>query len=136
MSKAIPKPKKSPLNVLARYGNWYQGDDDEFAHFFLLDARRCVLLFQGLQTVQMSFFEAPKDKYEELIELLAQPIPSGWPAASYAGYNFVSDAKGPNASEIAVHGVQPGDTRPPGQYYSAPSDSAIGLLVKSIAQVD
>jgi hypothetical protein len=136
MTKAHPKAKPNPVDVLARYGNWYQGDDDEFAHFFLLSDRRCVLLFQGLNTVRMSIFEAPKDEFDDLVALLDQPIPAGWPPASYAGYNFVTDAEGPDAKEIAVHGVQPGDTRPPGQYYAAPADSAIGLLVKAIAKVD
>ena len=123
-------------DVVARYGNWYQGDDDLFAHCFILRDRQCALLMQGLQTVSLRLFRAPEEKHERLLELLEAPIPAAWPPASYSGYNFVTDPEGPQASEIAVHGVQPGDSRPPGQYYAAPDTSEIGQLVKDIAQVD
>ena len=136
MSKTIPKLKKDGLEVLARYGNFYHGDDDEFAHCFLLRDGRCVLLFQGLQAVFISTREAPKDEYDQLVDLLDKGIPAGWPPSSYSGYNFVTDARSTTASEIAVYGVQPGDTRPVGEYYAAPADSDIGRLVKAIAKVD
>jgi hypothetical protein len=128
--------KNSPNDVLARYGAWYHGDDDLFAHCLILRGGQCALLFQGLQTVTVKLFRAPKAKHERLVALLKQPIPSGWPNASYAGYNFITDAEGPSASEIAVWGVQPGDNRPPGQYYAAPATSEVGQLVKAIAKID
>ena len=46
------------------------------------------------------------------------------------------DPEGPDANEIAVYGLQPSDTRPPGEYYAAPADSEIGKLVKAIAKID
>ena len=86
--------KNSPNDVLARYGAWYHGDDDLFAHCLILRGGQCTLLFQGLQTVTVKLFRAPKAKHERLVALLKQPIPSGWPNASYAGYNFITDAWG------------------------------------------
>jgi hypothetical protein len=128
--------KNSPTDVLARYGNFYHGDDDLFAHCFVLRNGQCALLFQGLQAVTLKLFKAPAAKHRQLAKLLKAPIPDGWSSASYQGYNFVTDAEGPNASEIAVYGTQPGDIRPPGEYYVAPADSEVGLLVKAIAKVD
>ena len=136
MTKTAPKSKKNGVEVLARYGSFYLGDDDEFAHCFILRGGRCILLFQGLEAVYVSTVEAPKDEYDRLVDLLDKGIPTGWPAASYTGYNFVTDAESAAASEIAVYGVQPGDARPPGEYYAAPADSDIGKLVKAIAKVD
>jgi hypothetical protein len=134
--KGSKMAKTSPNDVLARYGNFYRGDDDLFAHCFVHRSGQSVLLFQGLQTVTLKLFHAPVARHRKLVELLKQPIPSGWSKASYQGYNFVTDPEGPNANEIAVYGVQPGDTRPPGEYYAAPADSEIGKLVKAIAKID
>jgi hypothetical protein len=128
--------EKSPNDVIARYGNWYRGDDDLFAHCFVRRSGQSVRLFQGLQTVTLQLFDPDEEKHRHLAELLEQPIPGAWPRASYQGYNFVTDPEGPNATEIAVHGVQPGDPSPPGQYYTAPADSEAGKLVKEIAKID
>lgn len=137
MSKAHPTPKKNPMDVLARYGAYYHGDDDEFAHCFVLSGGRSVLLFQGLNTVFMSILEAPKKEFDQLADLLSKGIPAGWPKASYSGYDFVTNAlDNTTASEIAVYGMQPGASPAIGQYYAAPPDSEIGKLVKAIAQVD
>ena len=130
-----PKEVQGDSGVLGRYGTWYQGDDDEFAHCLILRDGRCVRLFQGLQSVRLESDRTEARSIERLAELLDQ-IPADWPAASYQGYNFITDAKGPAAQEIAVYGVQAADTRPPGQYYAAPSDSEVGLLVKQIAKLD
>lgn len=128
--------KTSANDVIARYGNWYRGDADLFAHCFVRRSSQSVLLFQGLQTVSLQLFDPEEAKHRQLAELLEQPIPGGWPKASYQGYNFVTDPEGPNASEIAVYGVQPGDPRPPGEYYAAPTDSDVAKLVKEIAKID
>lgn len=128
--------KTSPSDVLARYGNWYRGDDDLFAHCFVRRSGQSVRLFQGLQAVSVQLFDPDEAKHRHLAELLEQPIPAGWPPASYQGYNFVTSPEGPDATEIAVYGTQPGDSRPPGQYYAAPADSEIGDLVRAIAKID
>lgn len=121
--------------VLARYGNLFRGDDEEFAHCLILDDGQCVLLFQGLQVVTVQIEVAGERKYRRLVELVEAGLPSDWPAASYRGYNFITDAEGPDASEIAVLGV-PAGGGPLASYYAAPEDSEIGQLVKAIAQVD
>jgi hypothetical protein len=126
----------SPNDVIARYGYWSHGDDDLFAHCLVRRSGQSVLLFQGLQTVTLRLFDPDEEKHRHLAELLEQPIPGGWPKASYQGYNFITDPEGPDANEIAVYGVQPGDPRPPGQYYAAPADSEAGTLVKDIAKID
>ena len=126
----------SPNDVIARYGNWYRGDDDLFAHCFVRRSGRSARLFQGLQTVTLELFDPEDEKHRQLVELLESPIPAGWPKASYQAYNFVTDPEGPDATEIAVYGVQPGDPQPPGEYYSAPADSEVGKLVKAIAKID
>ena len=129
-------PTPSPDDVLARYGNWFHGDDDLFAHCLIRRSRECVLIFQGIQVVTVKLHRAPEAEHEHLVDLLEQGIPAGWPQASYQGYNFITDAEGPDANEIAVWGVQGGDNRPPGQYYAAPASSEVAALVKQIAQVD
>jgi hypothetical protein len=129
-------PPSSPDDVLARYGNYYHGDDDLFAHCLILRNGHCALIFQGLEVVTVKYHRAPDSEHDQLVNLLAQPIPAAWPPASYQGYNFITDPEGPDASEIAVYGVQASDTRPPGEYYAAPAGSAAADLVKLIAQVD
>ena len=37
----------SPNDVIARYGNFYRGDDDLFAHCLVRRRGQSVLLFQG-----------------------------------------------------------------------------------------
>ncbi len=128
--------KTSPNDVLARYGNWYQGDSDLFAHCLILRSGLCIQLFQGLQTVTVKTFKAPAAKIDRLRRLLKPKLPDAWPDASYAGYDFITDPEGPSANEIAVYGVRASDTRPPGQYYAAPAESEVGALVKAIAKVD
>lgn len=126
---------KTANDVIARYGNWYKGDDDLFAHCFILRGGLCVQLFQGLQSVTIKTFKAPAKKIKDLNTLLRAPIPAAWAAASYSGYNFVTDAEGPSASEIAVLGSRAGDL-PGGRYYAADPTSDIATLVKAIAKVD
>jgi hypothetical protein len=125
-------------DILARYGNWYKGSDDLFAYCFVMRNRHRILLFQGLEVVTMKHLEVPSKEHERLETLLAQPIPAGWPAVSYQGYNFVADpeAPGSDATQVAVYGVQPTDTRPPGQYYLAPVGDDVDKLVKAIAEID
>src|SRR5437016_156285 len=122
-------------DVVARYGNWYRGDDDRFAHCLILRGGPSLLLFQGLQPVTARVAAAPAAKLRALVRLLNQPIPAAWPKASYSGYNFITDAEGAGAGEIAVLGVKPGEVRS-GQYYAAPPDSDVGKLVRAIAKID
>ena len=137
MSTARPRRKKGQLDVIARYGAFYHGDDEEFAHCFVLSDGRSILLFQGLNSVVMSVVESPKKEFDTLADLLRRGIPAGWPASAYQRYNFVTDATNDaTRSEIAVLGLQPGSSPPIAHYYSAPPDSPIGTLVKAIAQLD
>jgi hypothetical protein len=130
-----PQPPSS-YNVLARYGNFFQGDDDLFAHALILRNGHCIRLFQGLAVVTATYDRVPDAEHDQLVRLLAAGIPAGWQRASYGGYNFVTDAQGPDANEIAVFGVQAGGAGPPGEYFVADPTSQIGSLVKSIAAVD
>lgn len=134
----MPPPPQPPnsCNVLARYGNFYHGDDDLFAHCLILRNGHCIRLFQGLAVVTATYDRAPDAEHDQLVGLLAAGIPAGWPRASYGGYNFITDAQGPDANEIAVYGVQPGGSGPPGEYYAAQAGSQIADLVKTIAAVD
>ena len=121
-------------DVLARYGAFYKGDDDLFAHCLILRGGECVLLFQGLQTVTAKVVAAPKAKHAALVRCLKQPIPADWQKAAYSGYDFITDAEGPAASEIAALGRRTGDAG--AQYWAAPADSPVGQLVKAIARID
>jgi hypothetical protein len=46
-------------DVIARYGNWYRGDDDLFTHCLILRSGQCQLLGQGLRPVTLRSFKAP-----------------------------------------------------------------------------
>ena len=120
-------------DVIARYGNWYQGDDDFFTHVLILENGDCWRLGQGLQAVKVHRFKAPAQKFNRLKALLAS-IPAGWPAASYVGYNFITDAEGPQASEVAVYGQQPGGSL--AGYFVPAAGSEVETLVKTIANID
>jgi hypothetical protein len=119
--------------VIARYGNWYRGDDDFFTHCLILKNGECWLLGQGLEQVTLHVFKAPISKFNQLKAALAS-IPAGWPSASYSGYNFITDAESATASEIAVYGKQPGGSL--AGYYVPPAGSNVETLVKAIARID
>jgi hypothetical protein len=121
--------------VIARYGNWFHGDDDEFAHCLVLRSAECVRLFQGLRPVTVQIERADERRHARLVELIDAGIPDGWPPASYQGYNFITEAEGPTGDEVAVFGVPVGG-QPRAAYYAAPLASEIAQLIKAIAQVD
>lgn len=121
--------------VLARYGNWFHDDDDFFTHCLILKNGECWLLGQGLNEVYVRVFKAKAGKFRQLKTALAS-IPAAWPQSSYDtnGYNFITDAMGPNANEIAVFGKKSGNKI--GQYYVPPAGSQVEALVKAIANID
>jgi hypothetical protein len=120
------------IGVIARYGNWYRGDDDFFTHCLILKNGECWLLGQGLEQVTLRVFKAPALKFKQLKVALAS-IPAAWPSASYSGYNFITDGESATASEIAVYGKKPGSLA---GYYVPPSGSPVEVLVKAIAHID
>jgi len=123
-------------NVIARYGNFFQGDDDFFTHCLILDNGECWLLGQGLREATLRVFKAPDEKFEQLTAALATAIPAEWAEASYTGYNFITDAESPTATEIAVFGLKANDPPALGKYYVPPAGSAVEKLVKEIARID
>jgi hypothetical protein len=124
---------KLGIGVIARYGNWYRGDDDLFTHCLILKNGECWLLGQGLQQVSVRVFKAHHLKFKKLKAALAS-IPSAWPNSSYAGYNFITDAESSNASEVAVYGKKPGGSL--AGYFVPPAGSLVEKLVKTIAHID
>lgn len=120
------------VGVIARYGNWYRGDDDFFTHCLILKNGECWLLGQGLEQVLVRVFKANKTKFNQLKAALAA-IPAAWPTASYGGYNFITDAESSNASEIAVYGKNTNSQR---GYFVPPAGSQVEALVKAIAKID
>ena len=123
-------------NVIARYGNFFQGDDDFFTHCLILGNGECWLLGQGLREVTLRTFRAPDEKFEQLSTVLAATIPDTWAEASYTGYNFITDAESSTAREIAVFGLKASDPPALGKYYVPPSGSNVEQLVKDIARID
>jgi hypothetical protein len=118
--------------VIARYGNWYRGDDDFFTHCLILKNGECWLLGQGLAQVTVRVFKARAAKFRQLKTAIAS-IPAGWAAASYGGYNFITDAESSTASEIAVYGKKAGGSA---GYFVPPAGSVVEGLVKAIANID
>lgn len=124
---------KLKTGVIARYGNFFRGDDDFFTHCLILENGECWVLGQGLQQVYVRTFKAPAAKFRNLTAALSS-IPSGWAASSYSGYNFITDAEGPNAREIAVYGQPPGGAI--AGYFIPPVGSDVEALVKAISNID
>jgi len=121
------------IGVIARYGNWYHGDDDFFTHCLILKNGECWLLGQGLEQVILRVFKARHSKFKQLKTALAS-IPAGWATASYSGYNFITDAESATASEIAVYGKKTGGAL--AGYFVPPAGSVVEGLVKAIAHID
>ena len=121
--------------VLARYGNWFHQDDDYFTHCLILKNGECWLLGQGLNEVYLRVFKAPAGKFKQLQNSL-KPIPAAWAPSSYDGdgYDFITNAEGPSANEIAVFGKKPGVQI--GSYFIPPAGSPVAALVKAIANID
>jgi hypothetical protein len=124
---------KMKTGVVARYGNFFRGDSDFFTHCLILKNGECWLLGQGLQQVYVRSFKAPAAKFRSLTAALAS-IPAGWAGSSYGGYNFITDAEGPNAMEVAVYGQPPGVSL--AGYFVPPAGSTVEALVKAIANID
>jgi hypothetical protein len=124
---------KLGIGVIARYGNWYRGDDDLFTHCLILKNGECWLLGQGLQQVSVRVFKAHRLKFKKLKAALAS-IPAAWPNSSYGGYNFITNAESSNASEIAVYGKKPSGSL--AGYFVPAAGSAVETLVKAIARID
>ena len=123
-------------DVIARYGNWYRGDDDLFTHCLILRSGQCQLLGQGLRPVTLRSFKAPVSQFKKLSAAI-KTIPASWATASYVGYNFITDAESATATEIAVYGVKPGGSLPgDGGYFVPPPDSDVAKLVKGISGID
>ena len=118
--------------VIARYGNYYHADDDYFTHCLIMKNGECWLLGQGLDPVYLRIFKASAAKFKQLKAALSS-IPAAWPKSSYDGYDFITDAQGPNASEIAVYGKKPGKIT---GYFVPPAGSQVETLVKAIARID
>ena len=121
------------IGVIARYGNFYRGDDDFFTHCLILKNGHCWLLGQGLDQVRVHAFKAPTLKFNKLKAALSS-IPAAWPAASYSGYNFITDAESSTAREIAVYGKKPGGSL--AGYFVPSGGSVVEALVKAIAHID
>jgi hypothetical protein len=123
-------------DVIARYGNWYRGDDDLFTHCLILRNGQCWLLGQGLRPVTLRSFKSPASQFKKLTAAI-KTIPATWATASCVGYNFITDAESATAAEIAIYGVKPGGVLPAdGAYFVAPPDSDVGKLVKAISGID
>ncbi len=127
--------RKLGKGVIARYGNWFHQDDDYFTHCLITKDGECWLLGQGLNEVFLRVFKAPAGKFKQLQKLL-KSIPAGWVPSSYDGdgYDFITNAEGPNANEIAVYGKQPGIQI--GSYFIPAAGSQVEALVKAIARID
>jgi hypothetical protein len=125
--------RKLGKGVIARYGNWFHQDDDYFTHCLITKDGECWLLGQGLNEVFLRVFKAPAGKFKQLQKLL-KSIPVGWAPSSYNGYNFITDAESPGATEIAVYGKKPGVQI--GAYFVPPAGSQVEALVKAIAKID
>jgi hypothetical protein len=129
----MPKAKRNlGKGVIARYGNWYHGDDDFFTHVLILHNGQCWRLGQGLQQVLLHTFKANSRKFRQLKTAL-HSIPASWPASSYTGYNFITDAESSAASEVAVYGKKPGGGL--AGYFVPPAGSTVETLVKAIANI-
>jgi hypothetical protein len=120
-------------DVIARYGNFYRGDDDLFTHCLILRDGQCWLLGQGLRPVTLRNFKAPASQFKKLTAALAS-IPASLAKASYAGYNFITDAESATASEIAVYGAQPGGSLPGDFDYFVPPPAATPLGSLTLAE--
>ena len=119
--------------VIARYGNWFRGADDFFTHCLILKNGDCWLLGQGLEQVTLRVFRVPVSKFKKLKAALAT-IPAGWANASYTGFNFITDAEAPTASEIAVYGKKSDGSL--ASYFVPTAGSEVENLVKAIAHID
>ena len=125
---------KLGTGVLARYGNFFRGDDDFFTHCLILKNGECWLLGQGLQEVHVHVFKANAADFHQLQSHLTT-IPAAWPSSSYNGYNFITDVENSAVrNEVAVYGLQPGNTL--SGYFVPPSSSSVETLVKTIANID
>ena len=133
--KNMPK-RNLGVGVLARYGNWYKGDDDFFTHVLILKNGHCLRLGQGLTEVFLHSFKANASKFRQLKAALSS-IPAAWADSSYDanGYNFITNAlDNATATEIACFGKKPGNNV--GDYYVPPAGSSVEALVKAIANID
>jgi len=120
----------SGLEVVARYGNWYQGDDELFCHCLILRNGQLLWLTQGAPAVTIRQGTASAKTLAALLAAL-EKLPKGSPKSSYAGTDFITDA-----DEVAVLGVREGDADKKRRYYAAHPGSEAARLVREISGID
>jgi hypothetical protein len=125
----------SGLDVIARYGNWYEGDEEFFCHCLILRNGQLLWLTQGQPAVTVRHGMASAKSLAKLLSSL-EKLPNSWPKSRYAGYDFITDAQSQGSDEIAVLGVQDGDAHKAVRYYVAEPASEVGRLVKEMAGID
>jgi hypothetical protein len=125
----------SGLDVIARYGNWYEDDDELFCHCLILRNGQLLWLTQGLPSVTVRQGTASAKTLSKLIAAL-EKLPKAWPKSSYAGHNMITDAEAQGSDEIAVLGLQDGDASKTLRYYAAEPSSEIARLIREMAGID
>jgi hypothetical protein len=107
-------------------------NDDCFTHCLILKNGKCWILGQGLEQVYLRVFKAPEAEFKKLKTAL-NAVPAAWPLCRYGGFNFMTDAEGTNASQIAAYGKRPGGRL--AGYFVPPSSSQIEALVRPSPKV-
>ena len=125
--------------VIAKYGNWYQGDDDAYAQCMILsdgtNAQRETII-QGMAGVTVETKSVPSDQLAAL-EKLRRPLPADSNLSSYTGYNFLQiNETGP--ADIEVLGQAPGvkGNTAYDQYFTVTLASDAAKVIKTICDME
>jgi hypothetical protein len=126
-------------SVIAKYGNWYKGDDDLYAQCLILsDGKHAVreYVFQGMQAISVSRKNVSPGDLRKL-ENLRRPLPSDSLLAPYNGYNFlqIDESAGP---DFEVLGQAPGVKGDAGydQYFSVSPKSDVAGILRTICAME
>jgi len=126
-------------SVIAKYGNWYQGDDDLYAQCMVVSTGRSAqreIIFQGMAVVSVSRASIPAAKLEAL-EKLRRTLSTESSPAPYSGYNFlkIDESAGP---DIEILGQAPGvkGNTSYDQYFNVSPQSDAAQAIKSICNID
>jgi len=130
-------PFKGANTVIAKYENFYKGDDDLYAQCLIVSNGKKLqrqYIFQGLQAVSEKT-KTVSDLQKNLLEGMRRNLSAKSVLAPYSGYDFLVMAKTPG---VVILGQAPGAkaNTESDQYFSVDPTSTAASVVKAICNME
>ena len=117
--------------VLARYNNFYKGDDDYFAQCLVDNSGNVTIIGQGLQTIGIHHLTATS-KDLAMLKKAIKSLPKNTKNYGYTGYNFMDLGADMNAGVVVSSVLSDGNFG----YVALDDKMDAAILVKKICGME